>query len=197
MTGFKVFKTYLALKSHFETNGYDFFKYNGKVNTKLETFEARNDKFKFNKIAKKLDTDSINPAAFFVANYIEAGNFKWIGEYADEYDACKKKYLTWLGRQQALLYNLETDLTKIGNVKQSCIITDHKFPQLLQMLRQKTITPETVIIIDSVSDVVKYWDKKIEDKYIWPETKATLVKYKGFVNFDKTACKEKVLAHFN
>ena len=39
MTGFEVYKTYLALKQHFTKQEYDYFKYNGKVRANENSFE--------------------------------------------------------------------------------------------------------------------------------------------------------------
>ena len=36
--GFDVYKTYLAVKLHFASDTYDYYKYDGKVNAKLDTF---------------------------------------------------------------------------------------------------------------------------------------------------------------
>ena len=41
--GFDVYKTYLAIKLHFQSDSYDYYKYGGKVNAKLDTFTKRKD----------------------------------------------------------------------------------------------------------------------------------------------------------
>ena len=51
--GFDVYKTYLAIKLHFTTTAYDYHKYNGKVNTSLEQFTKRNDRYFFYKLSNK------------------------------------------------------------------------------------------------------------------------------------------------
>ena len=43
---FEVYICYLAMKRHF-TSSYDYFKYNGKVNARVDAFENRKDKFFF------------------------------------------------------------------------------------------------------------------------------------------------------
>ena len=59
--GFSVFKTYLAIKLHFSSDTYDYFKYEGKVNCKLETFTKRNDRYFFHKLSTKYKpTEIIN-----------------------------------------------------------------------------------------------------------------------------------------
>ena len=47
MTGFEVYKMYLALKNHFTRDNYDYQKYNGKVSASEKAFEQRRDRFFF------------------------------------------------------------------------------------------------------------------------------------------------------
>ena len=52
MNEFEAYQKYIALKLHF-TSDYDYFKYNGKTNVTLNSFNERKDKFHFKKIVKK------------------------------------------------------------------------------------------------------------------------------------------------
>jgi hypothetical protein len=74
--GFDVYKTYLAIKLHFQSDSYDYYKYGGKVNAKLETFTRRKDRYFFYKLGTKYGQDDI--LDFFVANFI-ADSKRWIG----------------------------------------------------------------------------------------------------------------------
>ena len=74
--GFDVYKTYLAVKLHFASDTYDYYKYGGKVNAKLETFTKRNDRYFFHKLSTKYNKDEI--LDFFVANFCESDK-KWLG----------------------------------------------------------------------------------------------------------------------
>ena len=47
MTGFEVYKMYLALKQHFTKSDYDYFKYEGKVRANENSFEQRRDRYFF------------------------------------------------------------------------------------------------------------------------------------------------------
>ena len=53
MTGFEVYKMYLALKQHFTKQDYDYFKYRGKVRANEKSFEQRRDRYFFKKLATK------------------------------------------------------------------------------------------------------------------------------------------------
>ena len=43
--GYEAYKKYLSIKLHFTKDEYDFFKYNGEINAKYETFIQRNDRY--------------------------------------------------------------------------------------------------------------------------------------------------------
>ena len=68
MTGFEVYKTYLALKQHFTKQEYDYFKYNGKVRANENSFEQRRDRYFFKKLATRYPSKEI--VGYFVANFI-------------------------------------------------------------------------------------------------------------------------------
>ena len=68
VNGFDVYKIYLAVKLHFTTDSYDYHKYEGKVNCKLETFTKNNARYFFHKLGTKYSKDDI--LDFFVANFL-------------------------------------------------------------------------------------------------------------------------------
>ena len=76
MNEYETYQNYLALKLHFE-GSYDYFKYNGKTSTTVESFEKRKDRFKFGKISRTLNDSEITD--YFVSNLIRGQ--KWIGEF--------------------------------------------------------------------------------------------------------------------
>lgn len=77
MTGYETFEIYQALKLHFTSDSYDFFKYNGKTNVSVTAFENRKDKYHFYKLSRKCTNkdDLIN---FIVANFVEDEK-SWVG----------------------------------------------------------------------------------------------------------------------
>ena len=67
MTGFEVYKMYLALKQHFTKPDYDYFKYRGKVRANENSFEQRRDRYFFKKLATRHSDKHI--LEYFVANF--------------------------------------------------------------------------------------------------------------------------------
>ena len=64
--GYDAYCLYLAINNHFHSESYDFFKYNGKVSAKLESFMKRKDKYHFAKLARKYNGELQD---FYVATY--------------------------------------------------------------------------------------------------------------------------------
>ena len=79
---FETYVYYLALKRHFTSN-YDFVKYNGKVNARVDAFERRKDKFFFFKLSKRKDVKN-----FILANLLLKPD-AWAGSLVDSPEADK------------------------------------------------------------------------------------------------------------
>jgi len=58
-TGFAAFALYNALKTHFTSTSYDFFKYNGKTNVSKETFMKHKSKYQFYKLSRKYTLEEL------------------------------------------------------------------------------------------------------------------------------------------
>jgi len=189
--GFDAYKTYLALKQHF-TSDYDYFKYNGKVRAKSESFLKRNDKFFFRKLQKKYSKDEL--VEFFVSNFIVGGN-NWIGNLISK--ESEDNYANWRKSSESITYNFHNDLRWLSDYcskndissNDLIVVNRNDHPILLKLFLQNKITTETVIILDSVLGFVRYWNAKIDD-IIWDEKRKLLNNYKSFVRYDIDKCKQ-------
>ena len=76
-TGFEAYALWNALKLHFTSDSYDYFKYNGKTNVSKQSFTTNKSKYQFYKLSRKYGIDELKQ--FYVANFIE-GKGDWIGE---------------------------------------------------------------------------------------------------------------------
>lgn len=57
--GYAAFRIYTAIKLHFDSDSYDYFKYNGNVRATPDSFNKRNDVYFFEKLAKEYDLNTI------------------------------------------------------------------------------------------------------------------------------------------
>lgn len=185
---YELYVYYLALKKHFTTD-YDFFKYNGKVKASQDAFENRKDKFFFYKLSKRPDSRD-----YILANIIHNPNL-WIGDLGDE--KTETIYNDWKKVQQSLMYMFQADINNLDEDFDSNVITkDGQHPPLIRMYLTKQIHSETLIMINDVTNIFDYWDKKLVDKIIWPDIKRTCVKYRPFLSFDKAKIKTTIIATF-
>ena len=172
---------YLAIKRHFTSN-YDFHKYNGKINASVTSFETRKDKFFFYKLSKKTDAKN-----FILANLVENPNI-WIGDMIGEKgDAV---FMEWKKRQQSISYVFKSELSNLDeDFDSNLIVKDGQHPKLLRLHINRTVSKETLIIVDDLTNVFSYWSKKILDNIIFPDILNTCNKYKPFLEYDRNKMK--------
>ena len=182
--GFNAYKLYLAVKNHFTTN-YDFFKYNGKVNAKEDSFLKRRDKFFFAKLQRKYNNDQLRD--LFVSNFADGEDF-WIGNVLTQ--KAESVYTEWKARQMKLSYILEQDLKFLLDYYNernldfnSLFVMENGHPRLLQCVLRNDIYVETMIIIDRVLNYSRRWNKVLDDP-VWTEFKKRMDKYIPFVLFE-------------
>ena len=94
MEPFEVYQKYLALRTHFKSDSYDYFRYHGKLKANRDKFETRKDKFHFYKLSKMK-----HPVDFMVANMMVNPNF-WSGDVNDEQSHAT--YNDWVKRRDSL-----------------------------------------------------------------------------------------------
>lgn len=182
MQPFECYKMYLALKNHFETPSYDFFRYNGKVSATFDSFCARRDKYQFSKLSKKDDV-----RGFILANLIAQKKISWVGDLLS--DDAEENFKRWQKRQQSLTYTIKEDLSKFDDLKQAILVKNGQHPDLLKLFLQKKVCVETLIVIDRFTNIFQYWNEKINDPVVWPTVSMLVEKYKPFFKFDKEKIK--------
>lgn len=183
MTPFEAYMTYLALKQHFTHEGYDYYKYNGKVRANPQSFEIRKDKYFFYKLSKK--DDLLN---YLVSNLSQNPD-TWAGDLINEKG--DEIYKEWKKRIESLSYNFKIELSNMHeDFNQNFLVEDGQQPYIIRLLSRKKISLETAVIIDDIVGFVKVIDKQIDDRLVWPQIKMKIMKYKPFVKFDKVKFKK-------
>lgn len=185
---FETYVYYLALKKHF-TSSYDFFKYNGKVKASIDAFENRNDKYHFYKLSKRSDGKE-----FILANVMNDPGI-WVGNLFNE--GAENTFKEWKKIQQSLMYVFKQDINNLdGDFDSHLVTTDGHHPKILRTYLSRQIRTETLIMINEVTNVFTYWDKKLVDKIIWPDIKNKCIKYRPFMTFEKNKVKDLILETF-
>lgn len=189
MTPFEAYKMYCAVKSHFSSNSYDYFKYNGKIRADVTTFESRNDKYSFYKLSKHPD-----PLSYLVANLSDNPNM-WVGELFDQ--KCAERYAVYCKRKESLTYIFKNDIDKLlENFDENFKVQSGDYPYLLKLLVQQKITKETFIIIQDCVRFFGKWNKQITDPVLWPKIALNCKKYHQFMQYDKDKYCAMLREHF-
>lgn len=190
MTGYEAFALYHVLKLHFTSDSYDYFKYNGKCNINIETFEKRRDKYHFYKLSRKYKAEDFKE---FVISALMHNENAWAGTLLedDTYDIHLKRQAIL----QSLGYTFKNDcaiIREAGGINEALKVVDG-YPVLLTMTLQKVTTIETLCILNSFMNFLPIWNKKIADTIQWPNVYRKYVKYAPFLQFDRTLYRKHAL----
>lgn len=192
MNPFEAYMKYLAMKQHFTQKGYDYFKYNGKTNASVTSFETRKDKYYFHKLSKKDDIEN-----FLMVNLIDNPQV-WIGQLFDERADGNSNYLEWKRRQESLSYIFKTELSALHeDLNENFKVEDGQHPFILKQYLRKNISLDTFVILDDILKFAKYLDKNIADTIIWPGIHMKMDKYRPFLKYDKFKMRKILKEKFN
>lgn len=191
MDAFEAYKLYIAIKNHFTSKTYDYFKYGGRTKASRTTFEKRTDKYFFHKLSKRKD-----PLEFLVSNFVYNGD-TWVGDLVQNSES-ERYYKQFLKNKESLSYIFSSDCDKLDpTFDTNILVEDGQHPKLLKMVLRKEIQIETLIILDELTSFMKYWNRNITDTIVWPQLYLKCKKYKQFLNFNRDKMKEIVLAKFS
>ena len=185
MDAFQVYKYYLALKLHFTTDKYDVIKQKGKVRASRQAFAKRSDLFAINKIAKKYSDEEV--ANFLIANFVSGD--RWGGVF--DADA-RETYLEWKKRIEGLTYTFNRDLDNLElEMEQNNLSVENLFsvskdshPYIIKAYLRKSITIETLVILDKILNLIEKYDTEVNDTIVYPDISRLVKKFRPFLKFD-------------
>lgn len=179
ISGFRACRYWLATKLHFTTRKYDIFKHKAKVlNFDEERFLARKDNKLFERLANKYG-EAIHE--FYVANLLVGNKNLWDSSGIDSHDV----YFNWLARKNSRVYHLKKDLGKhsifgMDVLRELVEIKDGR-AKLFDLFVSGSITPETIVALDSIVPFLEHWDTVMVDT-LWGSAALVLLKYRPFLN---------------
>jgi hypothetical protein len=187
-SGFSAFALWNALRLHFTSDSYDYFKYNGKTNVSKSSFMVRKDKYSFYKLSRKYNLDELR--MFYVSNFL-VKEVAWVGDLTGVEG--EENYKQWQKRNQSLTYRFEQDIIGLLNTVQSpnemLLVPAAGYPILLKEVMQGTIAIETLVILNDIMNFFPMWHKKIGDTIVWPAWEKKCLKYTPFLEYDKAKFK--------
>ena len=149
--GFDAYCLYLAINNHFNTESYDFFKYNGKVPVKLPSFLKRNDKYHFAKLAREHRDElrdflvaNLSKQKYYVRNLLD-------NECVDNYKEFKK-------RKQKLTYTIKEDMRDLydryNTLEELLEVEEGQHPAILKEFLGSNISAESFIAFDNMFGIL-------------------------------------------
>lgn len=184
-SGYGAYLLFLALRTHFTSNRYDFFQMHGKLRATKESYLKRKDKYFFEKLAKLYNSEELRD--FYIANFLE--DVKYVTNLLD--DQAHKNYMQYLRRKQSLTYNFgeEVDMLLTTPCEELFKTNDDKYPGIIVEYLQKGISPETMVILDDFIRFSNKFDKYYDGDVIWPKVSLKVKKYRPFLKYDKNKFK--------
>ena len=193
MTGFEVYKMYLALKLHFTSDSYDYFQYGGNAKASQVSFDQRKDKFFFVKLSRKFKDFELRD--FFVANLIAEDKVypaTLVREGA-------KNYSEYIRRKDSLSYIFKNDVQTLYDINEdfdTLFRVEGVHPPLLKSFLGAKIPIETLTIFNKIFQNAPHFDKIIKEEIVWKPLRNKVVKYAPFLNIDKGKYKSIIKSQF-
>jgi len=188
MDAFDCYKIYIALKKHFTTQTYDYFKYGKKTKVSFDSFLKRKDRIFFAKLGNRKDAYL---EEFLVANFIK--NTKvWIGELLS--DESESEYKKWKKKQESLTYVFSNDINFLSDIStreefdELFSTRDGEHPKIILKYLRGEISLETLIILDSLLKFIQKFDIIINDP-VYKEVSVLCKKYRPFLRFEQAKMK--------
>ena len=179
--GYDAYCLYLAINNHFYSDSYDYFKYNGKVSAKLESFMKRKDKYHFAKLSRKYNDELKD---FLVANFSKK---KYYVRDLLEME-CEKNYIEFKKRKQKLTYLITEEMKYLFDKYKHidfCIgIKDGQHSNILREYLGGRIAAETLVAVDKIFGIFTDYDTMVSENFIWPKTRKRLDSLAPFLELE-------------
>ena len=184
-TGYGAYLLFLALRTHFIKSNYDYFEMQGKLRATKESYNKRNDRMFFEKLAKTYDPETLRD--FYVANFLEDKHY--ITELLD--DTATTNLVKYQGRRQALSYNVSNDVDMVLRNGSCDAFKTHsdQYPGVLVLYLQRRICMESLVVMNDFILFREKFDKYYDDDVIWPKVSLKMQKYRPFIKYDKERMK--------
>jgi hypothetical protein len=185
LTPYDVYVLYLALKLHFTSPSYNYFKYGGKIKANVQSFNKRKDRYFFEHLSrKKQKTDLIN---YFVSNFIVSSDLSkmWVGELREKGD---DNYIKWKSRIQSLRYLFAQDINTLireDHIYETLVAKPNTHPKAVKYYLSGKISLETLVILNDITSFADKLESSLSHDPIFHIVLNKIRKYKSFFVYDK------------
>mgnify|MGYP006275438551 CR=1 FL=1 len=192
MDGFTAFKYYLAVKLHFTNPQFDIKQNKGRLKAGRDSFQGRNDKFLFEKLAHQFKSDQ---------QYIRyiAANFMY-GHHDVIYNptVARVNFTEYMRRRESITNIFQNDLATMSHERAMYAHghiefgwSRHSIPDVVKLYLKGQITLETLVILDSIDGWVEKIRKELNSPVLLMinDILFNIERAQMFVKFDKDKVK--------
>jgi len=181
MDALETYVAYMALKQHFTSKGYDYFRSNGRVRVKPETFYKRKDRWLFTKLGEKYTDEEV--VEYFLSNFVNGDSYG--GLYISDGATI---HIEWKKRMQSITYRFTSEVTdlinSVSHFDKLFIISDGQDPMVLKSFYREDVSTETFVIMNHILDFFPQFNRELDDTYRWPDIEKRCLKYVKFLDID-------------
>lgn len=173
---------YLAVRTHFNSETYDFFKYNGKVSASRTSFDNRRDRYNYQRLSKAISAEDMPR---YIAASMALGS-KWSGDLLS--DPAKEIFTEMKAYEQACSYRLSNELDsalqECGDMKSLFKLKDGTSP-LIELYCSGKLTNYSVAVLSKLVPFANKYDEVLgKDDWIWSKMKIECIKLAPFLHID-------------
>ena len=190
--GMRAYQCYMALKLHFTTKDYDYFKYSGKTRSiSEEKLKLRKDYHHFCRLERRYSSSLED---FFVCQFVfNPKKALWIGDMVDTQS--QMIFTQWKKTLESFRYEMRLELEKLAesDIRSLFKVSNGNHPEFLRALISKKIGLLTFLACDEVINFMPSWNQKITDEHIWPDISQRVEKFRPFFRrfeIDKSIVKD-------
>lgn len=178
MTGYQVYRFYLAIKLHFTNPKYDVFETRGHVkNCTPESFQSKRGRGMFETLAKRLKEPK-DVVQYFVANQAYGGDIF-------EPSVAEDNFIRWKKHKEMMTYLVREDLEQIDDLRAYLSGDPCK---LMKEISGQRINIETAVAINRKLQFADDW----KGNYTYPDLWLKIKKLDRFVKFNEQIIFEKI-----
>lgn len=185
MTPLEAFRVYMAVKLHFETDGYDYHRYRGEVSSaRQSTLDKNRARAMFMRLARMRDVEGRMVAE--CVRTCPLGRRVWVGDVLGGEDC----YQGWAARRDRLMYRLRDEMSanRVDDLRSFLSVgPEAPWPRIVSAYMRGEVSPETLVAVAASIGLVDRWRAQVDEPAVWPGIDRLLRKYPAFLDFDRAA----------
>jgi hypothetical protein len=173
---FEAFRIYKAIRLHFNSESYDYFKYHGKVNWSKQELLKRKDKYQFSWLGDMYDDLKL---PYFIAVNLYANPTASVTDLLKK--TSHQRYKEWKAEQSDRPSLIEISLEPFkDNFKEVITPPANGYPELFNLINSGRFPITMVVILDYFMKLTEAWNGKLAGDPVWDQWYKQYQKFRPF-----------------